>query len=93
MRPEGRDAEQLQPEQDKEKPNPACDSISPASFGHQGFTGTQTWADPETGIVYVFLSNRVYPDAETNKLAKMGIRTAIMSVLVAEAKQCVRIEN
>ncbi len=80
------------PETNKDKPNPACDSISPASFGHQGFTGTQTWADPETGIVYVFLSNRVYPDAEVNKLAKMGIRTAIMSILVGEGRKCEKIQ-
>jgi hypothetical protein len=26
------------------------------SFGHTGFTGTMAWADPETEIVYIFLS-------------------------------------
>ncbi len=75
------------PEADPKKPNPACDSISLSSFGHQGFTGTQAWADPETGMVFVFLSNRVYPDAEHNKLAKMGIRGEIMYLIVEEAKR------
>jgi beta-N-acetylhexosaminidase len=74
------------PETDPKKPNPACDSISCNSYGHQGFTGTQAWADPETGLVYVFLSNRVYPDAEHNKLAQLGIRTQVMQVLVEGVK-------
>jgi CubicO group peptidase (beta-lactamase class C family) len=52
-----------------------------ASFGHQGFTGTIAWADPEEDLVYIFLSNRVYPDAQVNKLSKMGIRTDIMQAI------------
>jgi CubicO group peptidase (beta-lactamase class C family) len=75
------------PECDPKKPNPACDSISIESYGHQGFTGTQAWADPETGMVFVFLSNRVYPDAEHNKLAKMGIRGQLMYLIVEEMKR------
>ena len=44
---------------------PTCfECVSVDSFGHSGFTGNLTWADPESGILYVFLSNRVYPDAE-----------------------------
>ncbi|GAB4138596.1 MAG: glycoside hydrolase family 3 N-terminal domain-containing protein [Bacteroidia bacterium] len=75
------------PEKDPKKPNPACNNISLNSFGHQGFTGTQAWADPETGIVYVFLSNRVYPDAEENKLAKLGIRTKLLQEIITEVKK------
>ncbi|CAN5376550.1 glycoside hydrolase family 3 N-terminal domain-containing protein [soil metagenome] len=75
------------PEPDPKKPNPACDSISLRSYGHQGFTGTQAWADPETGMVFVFLSNRVYPDAEHNKLAKLGIRGQLMYLIVEEMKK------
>ncbi|MEE4259043.1 MAG: serine hydrolase, partial [Bacteroidales bacterium] len=54
-----------------------CRSASPASYGHSGFTGTYTWADPETGLVYVFLSNRVYPDMNNTKLMELDIRTNI----------------
>ncbi len=54
-----------------------CKSASPASFGHSGFTGTYTWADPENGLVYVFISNRVFPDMYNNKLGKLDIRTNI----------------
>ena len=60
---------------------PTCNLVSLKSFGHSGFTGTQVWADPEYGINYVFLSNRVYPSAENWKLVKMGIRTEIQRVV------------
>jgi beta-N-acetylhexosaminidase len=60
---------------------PTCDQASPSSFGHSGFTGTYAWADPETGLVYVFLSNRVYPDAGNNKITQMNIRTRIQEVI------------
>ena len=56
-----------------------CSSFK--SFGHSGFTGNLTWADPESGILYVFLSNRVYPDAENHKLISMNIRTELMNVI------------
>jgi CubicO group peptidase (beta-lactamase class C family) len=58
-------------------PGPTCKCVSFDSFGHSGFTGTIAWADPVEDIVYIFLSNRVYPSAENNKLAKMNIRTNI----------------
>jgi beta-glucosidase-like glycosyl hydrolase/CubicO group peptidase (beta-lactamase class C family) len=74
------------PDPDPKKSDAASDSISCASFGHQGFTGTQAWADPETGLVFVFLSNRVYPDTEPNKLAKEGIRGKVMQELVMGIK-------
>lgn len=54
-----------------------CDCVSDRSFGHSGFTGTYTWADPETDIVYVFLSNRVYPTMDNKGLIRKNIRTDI----------------
>lgn len=69
------------PEPDPKKDSPVCRNASLSSFGHLGFTGTMTWADPETGIVYVFLSNRVYPDADDNRLAKLGTRSSILKVI------------
>ena len=50
-------------------------------YGHTGFTGTFVWADPENKTVIVFLSNRVYPDAEPNKLVRQGTRTALHDIL------------
>lgn len=54
---------------------PAADICSKSSFGHQGFTGTCAWADPESGIVFVLLSNRVYPTADNWLITKMNTRT------------------
>ncbi|MBQ9474086.1 MAG: serine hydrolase [Bacteroidales bacterium] len=50
---------------------------SQRSYGHTGFTGTMVWVDPDYDLVYIFLSNRVYPDARENRLAKLNIRTLI----------------
>lgn len=54
---------------------------SPSSFGHTGYTGIMTWADPAWKLNYVFLSNRVYPTRENNKISTMNIRTSIMDVV------------
>ncbi len=63
-----------------------CDEASQNSYGHTGFTGTMVWADPDCGLIYVFLSNRVYPNATPNKLAQMNIRTQIQSELYKSLK-------
>jgi CubicO group peptidase (beta-lactamase class C family) len=60
---------------------PACEEASANSFGHTGFTGTYIWADPDAELIIVFLSNRVNPDAEPNKLVQLGIRTQIQKTL------------
>ncbi len=52
-------------------------SASASSFGHSGFTGTFTWADPDYGLSYVFLSNRVYPTRNNNKISELNIRTIV----------------
>jgi beta-N-acetylhexosaminidase len=65
------------PEPDAKKDNPVHSECSLESFGHSGFTGTFAWADPKNKLVVVFLSNRVYPNADDNKLTKLGIRGKI----------------
>jgi CubicO group peptidase (beta-lactamase class C family) len=60
---------------------PACPSASGLSFGHTGFTGTYVWADPESELIIVFLSNRINPDAENNKITQMSIRTRIQQAV------------
>jgi len=59
----------------------ASENASSEGFGHSGFTGTLVWTDPKTQIVYVFLSNRIYPDASNSKLLDMDVRTDIMEVI------------
>ena len=69
------------PEMDYEKEGPTCQCVSAKSFGHTGFTGTIAWADPEEEVVYIFLSNRIHPDADNKKLIKMNVRTEIQQVI------------
>lgn len=64
-----------------EEKGPTCGCVSRNSFGHSGFTGTYTWADPEEEIVYVFLSNRTYPSATNTLLIKSGLRTRIQQAI------------
>ncbi len=52
-----------------------ADACSKRTFGHTGFTGTCAWADPVTGIVFVLLSNRVFPNAENGLITKLSVRT------------------
>ncbi len=70
------------PEKDnatRKEPYPAL-SASPLTFGHTGYTGTCTWADPAHGLVFVFLSNRVYPFV-SDALLKMNVRVKIFEKL------------
>lgn len=60
---------------------PTCGCLSMNSFGHSGFTGTYAWADPDEEIIYVFLSNRTFPDANNKKLIKSNARTRIQEVI------------
>lgn len=61
--------------------NPASDYASKECFGHTGFTGTMVWVDPKYDLIYVFLSNRVYPDQDNKKLIREGVRTKIMDLI------------
>ena len=60
---------------------PTCGCVPMSSFGHSGFTGTYTWADPENDLVYVFLSNRTYPYASNRALIAEDIRTKLQRLI------------
>ena len=75
------------PEPDTSKSGPTCTGVSPESYGHTGFTGTMAWADPEFKIIYIFLSNRIYPDAVNNKIIELNIRTKIQQVIYESIRQ------
>ena len=54
---------------------------TPLTFGHTGYTGTCVWVDPAYGLVYIFLSNRVYPEGGVNtRISHLNIRGAIQDV-------------
>lgn len=67
--------------------NNAAKDASPSSFGHTGFTGTFAWMDPQTGLLYIFLSNRVNPTRENTKLYQLNTRTKIQQVLYDAIKK------
>ncbi|HMP14037.1 MAG TPA: serine hydrolase [Saprospiraceae bacterium] len=52
-------------------------SASPESFGHSGYTGTFTWADPAHNLLYIFFCNRVHPTRDNRKLLDMNIRPRV----------------
>lgn len=58
-----------------------AEAASPKSYGHSGFTGTLVWADPDNELLFIFLSNRVYPTRTNWKLYKMNIRPRIHSLI------------
>lgn len=71
------------PEKDNAKrrePYPSA-FASPETFGHTGFTGTCVWVDPKAGLVYIFLSNRVYDSRSNNLLGQMNIRGKIQDAI------------
>lgn len=64
----------------KKDPYPSL-LASPETFGHTGFTGTCVWVDPKQELVYVFLSNRVYPTRNNNLLGQLQIRGRIQDAI------------
>lgn len=59
-----------------------CGDLAPSSvYGHTGFTGTCFWVDPDNQLIYIFLSNRVYPTRQNTKLSSMNIRTRIQDAI------------
>ena len=63
-----------------ERGTPAVDA-GENSFGHSGYTGMFTWADPDSEILFVFCSNRVYPTRENNKISQLNIRPNMHQVV------------
>jgi beta-N-acetylhexosaminidase len=64
-----------------EPDGPVSELASEETFGHTGFTGASIWADPKENLIFVFLSNRVYPSAENTKLIDLNIRTRIQDLV------------
>ena len=76
-----------------DKPDPApgkgpCADETPKEVvGHTGFTGTCAWADPKNGLVFVFISNRVYPRPFDHKaLMTLKIRPRIQQLMYQALK-------
>jgi CubicO group peptidase (beta-lactamase class C family) len=62
-------------------PTSSCGTkMSPAAFGHTGFTGTSLWIDPSRQLYVVFLTNRVSPTRENNRIQK--VRPALHDAVI-----------
>jgi CubicO group peptidase (beta-lactamase class C family) len=62
--------------------------LSPASFGHTGFTGTSLWIDPDRNLGIVLLSNRVNPTRENPRWGP--VRAALADLVMATLFEDVR---
>jgi CubicO group peptidase (beta-lactamase class C family) len=65
----------------REDLNPVSRYASEYSYGHRGFTGTIVWVDPTFNLIFVFLSNRVHPNARNTKLIDFNVRKRIQDVV------------
>lgn len=54
---------------------------SPETYGHTGYTGIGVWVDPKSNLIYIFLSNRVNPTRDNNKLSSLGVRGKIQDAI------------
>lgn len=61
--------------------SPTCEEAGAAVIGHLGFTGTVFWVDPEQELIFVFLTNRVYPTRETPVFNSLNIRPHLFSLV------------
>ena len=62
-------------------------SASIRSYGHTGFTGTMVWADPDEDLLFIFLSNRVYPSRTPNRLKDLRIRQLVHQAMYDEISE------
>ncbi len=69
----GFDKPELRPQQK----SPVTEEASAESYGHSGFSGTLVWVDPAEELVFVFLSNRIYPNAYNSKLTQTNVRSEV----------------
>jgi len=65
-------------------PTSSCGTrMSPHAFGHTGFTGTSLWIDPERGVYVVFLTNRVHPTRDNDRIKQVrpALHDAVMEAV------------
>lgn len=74
------------PETRTNKLNPCAPSAPTSVYGHTGFTGTCFWVDPDNQMIFIFLSNRVYPKRTHNQLMKLSIRQRIQEEIYQAMK-------
>ena len=53
------------------------DLISPATFGHACATGTVAWADPETQVVCIILTDRLFEEGRILRLVSNAVAASV----------------
>jgi len=70
---------------DTMRPTSSCGTrMSPAAFGHTGFTGTSLWLDPASSVYVVLLSNRVHPTRTNDRIQQ--VRPALHDAVMSEVR-------
>ncbi|MBD5232923.1 MAG: serine hydrolase [Bacteroidales bacterium] len=69
------------PDTENLKNSPTCDEANAEVFGHLGFTGTVFWVAPSQDLIFVFLTNRVYPTRDNAAFNKLNIRPKLFSLI------------
>jgi CubicO group peptidase (beta-lactamase class C family) len=68
------------PDKEKKAGN-VSEKASAATYGHTGYTGTCFWIDPDSRLIYIFLSNRTYPSRTHTRLMSLNIRSRIQDII------------
>ncbi|MGH9730804.1 MAG: serine hydrolase, partial [Candidatus Acidiferrales bacterium] len=55
--------------------------MSQRVYGHNGFTGTSLWIDPDKNLFVVLLTNRLYPSVTNGKIRQ--VRPALHDAIIA----------
>lgn len=62
------------PDADNPQSSPTTPLASPSTYGHFGFTGTCFWVDPDNDLIFIFLTNRVYPSRDNAAFSRLDLR-------------------
>lgn len=69
------------PNSDPSRSGEVSPYASEQAYGHLGFTGNSVWIDPEYDLVFVFLSNRTYPNSKDKNFNRKHIRREVMDLV------------
>lgn len=58
--------------------SPTTALAHPSVYGHLGFTGTCFWVDPNNGLVFIFLTNRVNPSRDNTAFNSLNPRPRLL---------------
>lgn len=63
------------------------------SYGHTGYTGTLVWTDPQEDLIFIFLTNRVYPSRTLRALYQLNVRPTIHQFIYDYLRKIQTLEN